>query len=349
MANIKDVAKEAGVSIATVSNVLNNKKYVSEGTVKKVLYAANHLNYKTNALAAGLKSKKTNVIGVILPKITTVFFTMVLDGIEAAANKCGYNLNYFSSNYDIHKEEQYIAMMVHNWVDGLIISSCCSMEEEERYIEKIKSTLPRDKQIPIVFLERNFTKEFNSVKIDFEKAAYDAICHIIEKGRNKILHIGLPRKYPFTCDRINGYKKALEDHGIAFSNSMICEGEFTANDGYICMKESIRKGIEFDSVFCSNDQMSVGAIKALREAGKKIPEEVVVVGFDNIFVGTLIEPALTTVDVPKYQMGYRAVEILIEQIDNPLKGTEDVILDSNLIIRRSSDMKADNNWELFGW
>lgn len=344
MASIRDVAKLAGVSTSTVSVVLNGgDKYVSEGHKLKVLEAAKELDYHIPEKS----NFKYNTIAVILPTITSSFFSNVLNGIETPLAPSN-NMLFYSSNYEIEKERRCIEAIKNQKLSGVILDSVCPFSGEKEYIEWLKQELI-EHNIPIVVLERNWCKyKVHSVYIDNYKAAYAATEHLLNKGHTKIAHIMGNEKMACTKERFLGYKRALYHHGIIFDPEKISYGDFTPYSGYVAMKKILDLGVEITALFSANDQMAIGAIQAIKASGRSVPRDIAVVGFDNISVGSMIDPALTTVNVPTYQMGNLAAKILLE-IDKKYIDKMDNELKTNIIVRRSSEEFASTEWELFGW
>ncbi len=345
MAGIRDVAKAAGVSTSTVSVVLNNSnKYVSEENRKKVLDAAEALGYK-------LPPKKIftkQTIAVILPVITSSFFSNLLNGIEKIASLNDSILLYFNSNYSFEKEKACIMTLKKQNLSGIIIDTVCPNKEENQYFDWLKKEFI-DMGITAVILERKVNYHgFYSIYVNNYKAAYHAVMHLILNGHERIAHISGNDKMLHTQDRFLGYQNALRDRGLSINDELISKGNFTPYSGYIAMKEFLDMGIKFTALFSANDQMAIGAVKAIKAYGKRIPHDIAVVGFDNLSVSSLIEPALSTTNYSTYQMGMTAANIILDVL-NGKKCNYQYELETNLIIRRSSDENAGNEWELEGW
>jgi len=348
MATITDVARLAGVSIATVSHVINGTKYVGPGQVDKVNKAIRELGYKTNEMAASMKRRHTMNIGVILPNIRMVFFPEVLEGIEAAATEKGYKLFYYSTEYDFEKEKEYLNQLKSSWVDGIVIDSCCASDNIEEY-QKVLIGDPTEKKVPVVALETPFSaEELGVILFDQVKYTTEALEYLISIGRKKIGLITGP-DLPVYRDTMTACRKVFRKHGISFRKASVMHGDYFTESGYILASQALENGADWDAVFAENDQMAIGAMKAIREAGKRIPEDIAVIGADGVFVTSLINPSLTTIDLPRYEMGYRSVEMLVDMIRNhPDKG-EKLVLDGKLIIRQSTDSSVKENWGVKGW
>ena len=349
MANIIDVAKRAGVSFSTVSNVINGTKYVGDDLTIKVKRAIEELGYQANEVAASMKRRTTNNIGVILPNIGMVFFPGVLKGIEDATKEKGYRLFYFSTDYDFDKEKEYLGLLKTSWVDGIILDSCCPTEQIPEYQKALVGNVS-DKFVPVVTLEAPFTdKELGTITLNETDFTEKAIDYLISLGHRDIgLMLG-PEHIPMHENNIEGYKRAFSKNGLKTWEENIMHGTYFAESGYEAVKEALAKGKKWTAIFSANDQMAIGAIKAIKEAGLSIPEDISIIGVDGIYVTTLIEPALTTVELPRYEMGYRAGQMILEMIGKPRCEGKHVSMDGKLIIRKSTNPAAEENWVLTGW
>lgn len=349
MSSIKDVALDAGVSIATVSYVLNGNKFVSPELTDKVNESIKKLNYQANPVARSLRSKRTKNIGVILQNIRNIFFPQLLAGLEECMRAQDFNLIFSNSYNDLKIEKDAINTMRGMWVDGIILDSCAKECDISKYVDFLKQSNQK-KKIPIVMLERNLCPgKFHSVAVDNVKSGYIATKHLLDLGRSKILHIAGTEGWSMSTDRKEGYLKALRERDLA-SYALIYTGEFRAQDGYAIIKERIMQNhTDIDAVFAANDQMALGAMTALKEYGIRIPDDIAIVGIDNVFASSIVEPSLTTVNVPKYTMGCTAAKLLLSEIEQPSKEKQDIVLDTNLIVRQSTNLRGEKTWDLFGW
>lgn len=324
---IKRIAELANVSTATVSKVLNGKdKNISEATRRRILEIVERENYRPNRIAKGLKLKKTNTIGLIVPDIKNLFFAEMAKGIEDAAEKKGYSVILCNSNNNRDKEEKYINMLQDRMVDGIILTT--SENNIDLYF--------RDGQVPIVLLDRNIDADLNIGRIltDNEEGGYIATKHLIDKGCKNIGFISSINKNFSSYNRFIGYKKALLESGYKINEKLIYTGSFSIETGYNGTLELL-KNSELDGIFCGNDYIAIGAIKALKEKNIKIPDEVKIVGFDDILLAKYMEPPITTIRQPIYDLGKEAVNVLISIIDK--KDTEMTkILKTELVERGSS-------------
>lgn len=347
---MKDVAKEANVSISTVSNVLTKKKPVSEELQKRVETAIKKLNYTVNPMASGLKSTKTNTLGVILPNISRIFFPQVLKGIQDNARKYNFNLIYFDTDEEPEKEEKFIRELQNNMVDGIIVDFCRDINSNKEVIRSLESIINNErKKVPIVALEQQIDSSYiSSVSIDNYGSAVIATKYLIEAGHTKIAHIAGPQTYPTPPQRLAGYKETLEKNNL-FNEELIVTGDFRPLSGYEETKKLIAEKKEFTAIFAANDQMAIGAMKALLEEGFSIPEDKSVIGFDNIFVSSLVSPSLSTIEVPQYELGCEAVEKVRNQIIENQIVKDDSVLPTHLIVRKSTNVQSQTTWNLEGW
>lgn len=346
--SIRDVAQRSGVSIATVSNVLNERCKVSDGLRARVLQAVDELNYVANPIARSMRSSKTFIVGVIVVDLNCIFFAPLLKGIQNVMSKAGYNVIIYDSNYSSAMEKKYISMMKNNFVDGLIISGL-SYEENIAFIEDTYRR-DRDHDFPIVSLENNLSDfGIDSVFINNEEAALTATSHLIELGCRRILCIEAPKSTGAHKLRGQGYRKALARAGIPCDPALELEGDFSAISGYNAVQKALHTGISFDGIFASNDQMAVGAVRALNNFGISVPKDVKIVGFDNTFISSIVSPGLTTINVPIYEMGVAAAKQLLERFQNPYGKAVPIRMDYELIIRRSTMSSAQTNWDMVYW
>jgi DNA-binding LacI/PurR family transcriptional regulator len=360
MISIKEVAQKAGVSISTVSNVINKKKYVSEDLAKRVLLAVEELGYYANPFAQKMKLKQSKVVGIITVDLRGMFYPYILKGVDEVLNELGYQLIAIDLNGASNRDEtakklrESISDLIKNRVDGIIFPSMVTDEEQEGINAIIrKSRLNRN--TAFVCIEKNLSKfGIDSIFTDSIIGANKAASHLIDIGCRHIGHITGPIFYSIVQDRIQGYKNALFRNGFDIEDEkMISNGDYTHQSGYLAMKELLLKMPEIDGVFIANDQMSVGAMKAISEAGKKIPEDIKVIGYDDVFIASVLEPSLSTIHIRKQFMGKRAAELLIEQIENPLErvknGVSSIELESKLMIRKSTVKNAADDWIFVNW
>lgn len=324
---LKDVAKKVGVSYATVSRALNNHKDVNDKTRKKVLKIAQEMGYKPNAIAQGLVKKETRTIGLLIPDITNPFFPEVAQGVEEAANKAGYNVFLCNTEWDEELETDYLNVLLQKQVDGLIISPGSEELEHLQYITNSDTKL--------VFIDKGI-QNHTSIIIDNVSGAKMAIEHLIDRGHKDIAFIGGSEDIAANQERLEGYKSALGDNNITVKDEYIKNGDFNRESGHFMMKSLLKNSQTITAVFAANDLLALGVMQAIKEAELNIPGDIAVVGFDDIEFASLPEIQLTTVRQPKYQMGKLAFEALIDQIKEDSKLGKKILLEPQLIVRKTS-------------
>ncbi|SCP97998.1 LacI family DNA-binding transcriptional regulator [Anaerobium acetethylicum] len=358
MASINDVAKRAGVSISTVSNVLNETKYVSPELSRKVNVAVQELGYEADPVARNLKTKNTKTIGVLTADIGGLFYPYVVKSIYEVANQRGYRVIIYDLNSvngeagSFEREKESFKELISNRVDGIIFFSTVSEDMERAYMKSIKKLTASRKKTALVSIERDFSKYgIDSVFSDSVEGSKKATEHLIDCGCRRIGHITGPMNSKVAHDRMNGYKLAMKEHGFQVEDeTMISFGDYNHVKGYTCMKELIKSMPDIEGVFAANDQMAVGACKAIKEWGKRIPEDVKVIGYDNVFVSSMVDPPLSTISIGKKHIGYEAVKALLKQMGNE-KESEAVCIDmkARLVARKSTDIQAPEDWILAKW
>lgn len=327
-ASIKDVAKEAGVSIATVSRVLNEIDVVNEETKKKVNDAIKKLGYRPNIVARSLKTQKTKTIGIVIPDISSQLYAEIVRGAEDVSNIYNYNVILCNTDVDTEKELEYLKVLREKMVDGIIYMSS-SLEEEV-------INLIRELQIATVLVETNDKNNiFPSVTMDNKKAAQEAVTYLIKKGNRKIAYIGAPTDIVnASALRYLGYRAALDENGLYEDRNLVHFGGVKAKDGYEAMNNMLDRA-KFDAVFCGSDELAMGVINSLRDNGIKVPDDVDVFGFDNIPTAAIFYPKITTIEQPMYDMGSVGMRILIKIINKQKVEQEHYVLDYRLIERDS--------------
>lgn len=355
MASIKDVAKLANVGVSTVSRVLNQSKNVSDELKIRVYNAVEELGYSANSIAKGLKSSKTNNIAIIIPFIKRIFFTDIIDGISMVCKRKGYSIQIYESNDDISTEIKLINSLVDAWIDGIIVASCINEKNEEtrEFVESLHLLNKKGVRIPIVNLEiDSLNDNISSVVVDHKKASKEAIEHLISLNKKNILHLAHPKESRIGKERLNGYIEALNENNISVNKNLIVHGNYSVISGYRVAKSLIVNNIKFDAIFAANDQMAIGALKACKEFNLKVPEQVAIIGYDDIFVTTLVDPTISTIKVFRADMGISAANRLIDLIDNngELKEKDRIItLNTKLIVRKSTNLNIKDSISNFYW
>lgn len=331
MATIKDVAREAGVATSTASYALNGVPKVSEETRQKVLRAAKKLNYVPNVSARSLKLQRTETIGVFLNDFSGPLYSELLRGINKVAAMEGYDL--IASSIYGKREGTVLKFLEEKRVDGAILL-CASVSDE--IIKKAASD-----DFPIVVLDRELKHDnIYSVILNNEGGMYSAIEHLIKLGHEDIAYITGPKDSYDANKRFLGYRRALADHGYTVRRELIVDGNFEESSGYQGMKLLLASNIDIDAVAAANDEMAIGAIRAVKESGLEIPRDISIVGFDDIQLAEYITPSLTTVNHPKYEWGEIAAKVLLNAINGEKNSMDTIMLPSRLVMRKSTGLRT---------
>ena len=333
---LKEIAETLGISITTVSKALKNYPDVSEKTRQSVIALAEKLNYSPNSFAVNLRTKESKTIGLIIPEVVHHFFSNVINGIIAEAEKNGYLVIILQSNESLELEKKQVALLINKRVDGIIMS----LSNESNNDAHIKEILQRE--IPFVQFDK-ISKLIPSSKviINDQKAAMDAVQHLIDKGCKKIAHIRGPINPQNAIDRFLGYKKALEKNNMPFDSKLV----------YACTNVTFEEGLEFakqilkdhpdvDGIFVITDLVAVGVLAHFNEKNISVPHQVAIIGFSNWFMSQVITPKLSTVDQPSYEMGVTAFNLLLEEMTCRKDGLEysprTIELETSIIEREST-------------
>jgi LacI family transcriptional regulator len=338
---IKDIARELGISPSTVSRALKDHPDISPDTKKAVNELAEKLNYQPNIVALSLRQSKTNTIGVIIPEIVHFFFSTVISGIEDVAYSAGYNVILAQSNESQTREISDIKALFNSRVDGMLMS----VSRETTNFDHIESMLA--KGVPIVFFDRVYdTGQASKIIVDDFTGAKEATLHLIDQGCKRIAHIEGPPNLEISKQRLEGYKEALKEHNMTFNKELvaICPSG-TIEEGKKATEKLLSLKNPPDAIFATNDPAAMGAMQAIKAKGLKMPTDVALVGFSNWFFSSLMDPPLSSVDQPGFEMGQEAAKLLIRQIEKQEKDDEDItpetkILKTRLIIRESSLKKG---------
>lgn len=324
MASIKDVAKLAGVSVATVSRVLNDKGYVGQRTREMVEQAIKELNYKPNEVARSLFKKQSNTIGLIVPDIMNPFFPELARAVEDTASKYGYNVILCNSDEDKVKEQTYLDMLQQNYVTGIIVSS-----------NTMTATQIEELNIPVVSIDREISKGLPTIVVENSKGASVATDFLISKGCRRIAHIRGPQGVVNADERCDGYREVVHQEPW-FNESYIVNGDYDMESSIEATLELLTIHPEIDGIFAANDIMAIGAMKAAYQLGKRIPEELSIIGFDGIKLSSVTIPELTTIVQPIYELGEKATTMLVSLMNRQEVGQTYYRLDVELIERNST-------------
>jgi len=323
---LRNVAEKAGISVNTASRAINNKPDINEETKKRVLQIAKELGYIRNAAAVALRTKKTGTIGVVIEDNRNPFYAEVLNGMEVAAREKNYHIILTNTQRDYNKEEEAINLLLAKRVDGLLITPVQGRDDD------IKNLI--EANIPFVVVGRDFENiELDAVYNNEVKGGFLATEYLIKKGHKRIALIdGFLYKSP-AKGRLEGYKKALKEYGIPWDDSLISVGDISMEDGHKRTKQMLEKNLKFTAIFANNDMMAFGAMQAIKEKGLRIPEDIGLVGYDDIPFSSLISPALTTISLKKKKLGIESVKLLLSRINGNRKKAKKIMLDVELIRR----------------
>lgn len=328
---IKDIAEQLDLSVSTVSRALRDAHDVSPETRKKVLDLTEKLKFKRNSNAAALASGSTKNIAVILPFITNYYFSTVISGIQEEAYQQGYTAIIYITNDDVEREYKLLENISTTSVDGLLISISSNSNINDHYENLIEEGLP------IVFFDRVPHNILASkvMQSDYD-GAYLATTHLIQQGYNKIAHIAGPSELTFTQERLKGYKTALNDNGLQCRDQDIIFSGFDQIHGLHDTQKLLDLVDPPNAIFAVNDRKAVGAIQAIKRAGHTVGKDIGVIGFTNDPISTIIEPNLTTVEEPAFEIGRQSCRLLIKHIKNSDFETQELLLPCKLILRESA-------------
>ncbi|ELL1564734.1 substrate-binding domain-containing protein [Vibrio cholerae] len=329
MATMKDIARLAGVSTSTVSHVINKSRFVSDEIAERVNNAAQQLNYAPSALARSLKMNRTKTIGMLVTTSTNPFFGEVVKGVERSCYHQGYNLILCNTEGDNQRMKASINTLLQKRVDGLLLM--CSTLEGERL-----DVFDRYPDIPIVVMDWGPIL-FASDKIQDNslQGGYMAAKHLIECGHREIGCITGPLIRHQAQMRYEGYKRALAEAGIAINPDWIVESDFECEGGYQAFEKLYERGKLPSALFVSNDMMAMGVIQAASQRGLRVPDDLSLIGYDDVHIAKFMTPALTTIHQPKYRLGKAAVDTLLYRLENPDTTAQVVQLEPTLVVRSS--------------
>ncbi len=326
--NIKDVAKKANVSISTVSRVINQSKPVQSKTKERVLMAIEELGYKPNAIARSLKVKHTQSIGIMVPDIANQFYPEVVRGIEDVANMYEYTIFLCNTDLDDDKELKYFSGMEEKQVDGLIFMGNILTDRLAREMKKA--------DMPVVLIGSDHP-DLPSVTIDNTLAARKAVEYLLDKGHRGVAVITGKMKDPMMGRaRLKGYREALEKAGINWKSEWVVEGGYRFKSGYEGARQLMMLEERPTAIFVASDEMAIGAMRAILEKGLQIPQDIAVVGFDNIDMSGKVYPSLTTMGQPMYEMGAIGMRLLTKYLQGEIVNDNKVVLNFELTERESS-------------
>lgn len=325
---IRDVARESSLSIATVSRYLNGKGYLSEQSEKKIKDVMERLDYKPNEVARSLSNRKTNTIALIIPDITNPFFPELVVAIEGVARARGYSLFLINTEEEMLHSNGFWRSLESRFIDGLILGSFQFTGEVLKGMQNMN--------LPFVRIDRGAGEdEDNSFGVDNSEGAKLAVEHLIEVGCKKIAHISGPSTYPSSLERVKGYREAMNKY-LPLQEECIYEGDFSLESGQKLTKQLMSNHRDCDGIFFGNDLMAIGALKALKLMNIRVPQEIAIIGFDGIQLTEMVDPEISTIEQPIYELGKLATTHLIDMIEKKNEGSDYVKLDVHLRKREST-------------
>jgi LacI family transcriptional regulator len=331
MTTIREVAESAGVSYATVSHVINNTRLVSHETRERVLTAMEQLNYRPNALARSLRQGKTNTIGLVLPDSANPFFAEISRGIEDEAFKRGYSVFLCNTELDIQRELFYVDVLSKKQVDGIIFVAAGDQADSLDFLLR--------RNMPVVMIDRDVPNvEVDAVLTDHKLGGFLATRHLIELGHKRIACIAGPSSITPSAERITGYRRALEEAGISYDENLVLRGDYHAQSGLEITHSILKMNLRPTAIFALNDLMALGALRAAAEADCSVPDDLAVVGYDDLEIARFTNPPLTTISQPKKAIGAQAVSLLVDRMSQKSRAPSRLVLPPELVIRRSTQL-----------
>lgn len=333
MATIREVAERSGVSYATVSHVINNTRVVSQGTRERVLAAMAALNYRPNALARSLRQGKTNTIGLVLPDSANPFFAEISRSIEDEAFKKGYSVFLCNTELDTQRELFYVDVLSKKQVDGIIFVAAGDQADSLDFLLR--------RNMPVVMIDRDVPNvEVDAVLTDHQLGGFLATRHLLDLGHNRIACIAGPSSITPSAERITGYRNALEEAGIPYDENLIIRGDYHAQSGMEITHSVLKMNPRPTAIFALNDLMALGALRAAAEVDCSVPDDLAVVGYDDLEIARFTNPPLTTISQPKKAIGAQAINLLVDRISNKSRPPSRLVLPPELVVRRSTQSFA---------
>ncbi len=332
MSTIQDVARLAGVSVATISRVLNNSSSVADKTRENVLEVIKKLDYQPNLLGRNLRRMESKMILVLLPSISNPFYSLIVKGIEDVAHKSGYNVMLCNTDSNQTREKIYMELLKNRLADGVIFMA---PELNKSELSEIGLKFP-----VVQCCEYKEGANVPHVSVDNRSAAYKAVKYLISLGHTRVAMISCDNNFLSTIHREQGYRTALVDSNIELEPELIVYGDYSFTSGEMNTTQLLLMKQRPTAIFAISDIMAIGAIKAAKEQGLKVPEDLSIIGFDNIDMAYMCDPMLTTISQPKYEIGCKTMELLMEQIHGGLRVHKNLVLEYELIIRDSAKQNS---------
>jgi LacI family transcriptional regulator len=325
----EDVARQAGVSRATVSAVINNTRYVSPEIKEKVRTVMEAMAYEPNAIARGLKFSRTFTLGLLVPNLQSPFWPTVVQGIEDEARRNKYNVIFYSTAEDEAQELEGMNLFLGRRVDGMLAAPAGHSHAE--YLARLAAH-----SMPIVLLDRRLENSgLSSISVDNLQGSYHAVRHLLEAGRRRIGVTSIPETISTGRERVAGYEKALAEFGMELDPNLVRTASFSIDASVAQTMRLFELPEPPDAIFATNHSAVIGALQAIRSLGKAVPEEVAVIGFDDYPWMSLLDPPLTTIAQPMYRLGKLAAELLIQTIEGQVKEPKSIVLETNFMHRKS--------------
>lgn len=339
ISNIKNVAEVAGVSISTVSRVLNHSAGVSEDLKDRVFKAIEETQYTINPIASNLKSARRNQIAIVLPSLKQTYFTDIIKGVSDRCYERQITPIILESSGEVEKEMELVFNLERQWVDGIILIPGMNRDDGpyREYAGSLSRLCKKKNQIPVVLAESNdLNQNLDSVRVDYENVFYKMAFHLTEIGRKHIAYLSSPEYAPLYDYCMSGVTGALKENGCCLKQNLVECGNYTVLDGYHSMNCLLDQGAVIDGVICSNDQVASGALHACKEHGINIPREVAVIGFGGVALSIITTPSITTMISPRYELGSKAAKLLFDRIEGYEGEARHVLMPAHLAIREST-------------
>ncbi|PSW25891.1 HTH-type transcriptional repressor PurR [Photobacterium swingsii] len=329
MATIKDVARMAGVSTTTVSHVINKTRFVAEATQKKVLTAVDELNYAPSAVARSLKCNTTRTIGMLVTKSTNPFFAEVVHGVEEYCYKEGYTLILCNTEGNLSKQRDYLRMLAEKRVDGLMVM-CSDLDQ------RLLDLLERQNDLPMVVMDWGpESPHTDKIQDNAAIGGYVAIKHFIENGHTKIGCLSGHNEKSTCRERLKGFQKAMDEANLSVNEDWVIEGDFECETAVKAAEQFIAMKERPTAIFCFNDIMAMAMISTFVQHGIRVPEDISIIGYDNIELAPFFSPPLTTIHQPKRRLGKTAIEILMERVKDKKHENRIFEMSPELVVRKS--------------
>ena len=330
MSTVQDVARLAGVAPITVSRVVNNSGYVSEKTRLKVEAAIAELNYIPNTVARSLRLSQTHTLALVLTDISNPFWTTVARSVEDASNKAGFSVFFCNTDESVAKQDEYLRALMQKRVDGVLLVPAQLDAELIPWLQ--------NQNTPVVVIDRRVShRQVDVVRCDAEDGAFKLVQHLLELGHRRIAVLGGPRTVSTAADRVAGYRHAMLRAGIGVVPEWVCHGEFTRASGYEMARHLLQLNPRPTALFGVNNFIALGALRAAKDAGLRVPRDLSLVAFDDFASEFVVEPFLTVVDQPAAEMGQRATELLLTRMkQDPPETYQEIVLPTKVIVRNST-------------